>query len=81
MKIFTEKQEVYHCVLKLENKNETNLSIMAKSLELYQREYYFYENISKYININIPKFYGLVKNDNLETIGVLMEIYGIQEIL
>ena len=55
VKIFTEKQEVYHCVLKLENKNETNLSIMAKSLELYQREYYFYENISKYLQTQISQ--------------------------
>jgi HAD superfamily hydrolase (TIGR01509 family) len=61
------------CVLKLENTNETPLSIMATSLGLYDRENYFYENISKYINVKIPKFYGLVKNDDFVTIGILME--------
>ena len=33
------------------------LSIMAKKLELYEREYYFYTNISDYINVSVPKFY------------------------
>jgi len=62
-----------NCIIKLENNNETNLSKMAKKLGLYEREYYFYESISKYVNINIPKFYGLIKDDNLNNIGVLME--------
>ena len=64
------------CVLKLENTNEkevTNLSIMARKLGLYEREYYFYENISKYVPINIPKFYSLIKDNNLNNIGILME--------
>jgi len=60
-------------VLKLENTNETPLSIMATNLGLYDRENYFYENISKYVNVKIPKFYGLIKNDNFETIGIFME--------
>jgi beta-phosphoglucomutase-like phosphatase (HAD superfamily) len=65
-----------NCVLKLENNNDkevTNLSIMARKLGLYEREYYFYENISKYVPINIPKFYSLIKDDNLNNIGILME--------
>ena len=61
------------CVLKLENTNNTPLSIMASKLGLYDRENYFYENISKYVNIPIPLFYGLIKNDNLYTVGILME--------
>ena len=65
--------EILDCVLKIENKNETKLSIMASTLGLYERENYFYDAISKYINISCPKFYGLIKDDNLNTIGILME--------
>jgi beta-phosphoglucomutase-like phosphatase (HAD superfamily) len=65
--------ENIECVLKLENKNETSLSAMATKLQLYEREYYFYESVSKYININIPKFYCLVKDDMLNNYGILME--------
>jgi HAD superfamily hydrolase (TIGR01509 family) len=64
---------IMDCVLKLENTNETPLSIMATNLGLYDRENYFYENISKYVNVKIPKFYGLIKNDDFVTIGILME--------
>lgn len=73
VKIITETNEILDSVMKLENKNDTNLSNMAHDLDLYQREYYFYESISKYINIPLPQFYGLVKNDDLETIGILLE--------
>lgn len=62
-----------HCVLKLENKNETFLSKMANELGLYEREYYFYESISRFINIDAPYFYGLIKDDNFNNIGILME--------
>ena len=72
LKIETETQ-MLDCVLKIENKNETKLSIMAKTLGLYERENYFYDAISKYINISCPKFYGLIKDDDLNTIGILME--------
>jgi HAD superfamily hydrolase (TIGR01509 family) len=72
LKIITDKKTL-NCILKLENKNETKLSIMAKKLDLYERENYFYDTISKYININCPEFYGLVRDDNLNVIGILME--------
>ena len=72
VRLITETTE-YDCVIKLENKNETQLAIMATKLGLYDREYYFYENISKYVNVKIPKFYGLIKNNNFDTIGILME--------
>ncbi len=60
-------------VIKLENQNDSNLSRMANNLGLYEREYYFYEAISKYVKINIPRFYGLVKNDAFENEGILLE--------
>lgn len=64
---------VMPCVLKLENKNETKLSIMAKKLGLYERENYFYNSISRYVPITTSKFYGLIKDEELNTIGILME--------
>ena len=71
--------EILNCVLKLENKNESKLSIMATKLGLYERENYFYDAISKYINISCPKFYGLIKDDDLNTIGILMENLNINK--
>lgn len=62
------------CVLKLENPNETSLAQMATRLQLYQREYYFYENIAKYVKaIRIPKCIGMVKNPDMQTVGLLLE--------
>ena len=46
---------------------------MAKKLNLYERENYFYDTISKYVNINIPIFFGLIKDNDFNTIGILME--------
>lgn len=66
-------EKTYSCVLKLENKTETNLSHMAKKLGLYERENYFYDAISRYVNIGVPEFYGLIKDEQLNTIGILME--------
>jgi beta-phosphoglucomutase len=64
--------EIQDCVLKYENKNVTSLSDMAKQLQLYEREYYFYEKVSKYVNIKIPKFIGLIKENNINT-GLVLE--------
>lgn len=66
--------EVLNCVLKLENPNITSLSEMATRLQLYEREYYFYESVTKFVKtIKMPKCIGLVKNDDLHTVGVLLE--------
>lgn len=63
----------YYCILKYENKNETGLSIMARHLDLYEREYYFYETISKYVPVKIPTFFSLVQNKNDDNIGIILE--------
>ncbi len=64
--------EILKCVLKLENQTESYLSKMANKLGLYDREYYFYDTISKYVNIKIPPFYGLVKTEKLKNIGIIL---------
>jgi hypothetical protein len=46
---------------------------MAEKLGLYERENYFYDKISSTINVKYPKFYGLIKDENFNTIGILME--------
>lgn len=71
--ILTKNQEKIDCVLKLENTNETFLTEMSHKLDLYNREYYFYDTICKNINISFPKSIGIVKDNNFMNIGILME--------
>jgi HAD superfamily hydrolase (TIGR01509 family) len=54
-------------ILKYENENVSDLSRMADILKLYEREYYFYNNISEYINVNIPKYISTTKT------GIILE--------
>jgi len=65
--------EVISCVAKIENENENFLTKMSNDLDLYEREYYFYEYISYSVPIKIPKFYGLIKNNNHKNVGILLE--------
>jgi len=70
----TTKDEMHlSCVLKMENKKESFLSKMSNNLDLYNKEYYFYDVVSKYIPIKIPKTYGLIKDDDFNNIGILLE--------
>lgn len=73
LEIITNLNEKIHSVLKMENSNETFLSAMSNKLDLYNREYYFYDTISKYVPIKFPKTYGLIKDENFNNIGVLLE--------
>lgn len=61
-------------IIKYENLNQDNgLAIMANKIELYEREYYFYENISKDVNVKIPNYFGLIHNSNNEISGLILE--------
>ena len=71
--IITKDEICISAVLKMENKNESFLSTMSNNLDLYNREYYFYDVISKYVPIKYPKSYGLIKDRNFDNIGVLLE--------
>ena len=66
------EEKLINCDLKLENTHENLLTLMSKNLDLYNREYYFYNIISKYIPIKIPTFYGLIKNND-KNIGIMLE--------
>ena len=61
------------CVVKLENKTDNLLSTMSQNLDLYNREYHFYESISELVPIRVPQFYGIVKNHEKQKIGILLE--------
>ena len=69
--------KIFYQILKYEKKEQNNLSIMAKKMELYQREYYFYTNISENINLNcklkIPKFYNIITEKNGHNSGIVLE--------
>lgn len=69
----TTNEKSYFQILKYENKSENNLSIMAKKLQLYDREYYFYTNIYSYINVQVPIFYNLIVDESANNIGLVLE--------
>jgi HAD superfamily hydrolase (TIGR01509 family) len=73
-KIITHDGKVLSQVLKCENTLENNLSTMAKKLDLYEREYYFYTNIATKVNVCIPTFHYLITDDDGgHTIGIVLE--------
>jgi beta-phosphoglucomutase-like phosphatase (HAD superfamily)/molybdopterin-guanine dinucleotide biosynthesis protein A len=75
-KINTKDNNCYSFILKYENTEINNLSIMAKQLQLYSREYYFYQEISASVNIKIPKFISLIKQGEGNThnaCGIILE--------
>jgi predicted double-glycine peptidase len=72
LKIETTQNNLLECIVKLENTNKNFLTEMSNNLDLYNREYYFYDEISKHIPIKIPEFYGLIKNNN-KNIGILLK--------
>ena len=73
-KIYTEDGNIYPSILKYENEQSNNLSIMANRLKLYEREYYFYTDVANKINcIKIPKFYNLLVDNNYRTCGMVLE--------
>jgi|688.fasta_scaffold34966_4 beta-phosphoglucomutase-like phosphatase (HAD superfamily)/choline kinase len=67
------ENKILKCVGKMENKNDNFLTQMSNDLELYSREYYFYQYISHLVPVKTPKFYGLICDDNNKNIGLLLE--------
>jgi beta-phosphoglucomutase-like phosphatase (HAD superfamily) len=73
VEILKNDNKILYCIIKLENKKISFLSKMANDLGLYEREYYFYDVLSRYVEINYPKYYCLIYDDNYDKIGILME--------
>jgi beta-phosphoglucomutase-like phosphatase (HAD superfamily)/choline kinase len=71
--ILLDNDEIIKTIFKIENKLENNLSHMVKQLKLYDREYFLYENIYNYLNINIPKYYGTIRDEDFNRIGIILE--------
>jgi hypothetical protein len=69
----TQDQKTHHLVFKYENKQESNLSTMAKQLQLYEREYYFYKQVAPFVPIHVPTLYNVVQDDEGNNIGILLE--------
>jgi HAD superfamily hydrolase (TIGR01509 family) len=66
-------EQIIECALKLENKTPSFLTQMANELDLYEREYYFYEHLSQFVPVKFPTFYGIIYDDNYQKIGILMQ--------
>ena len=67
------QDSILHGVLKMENRDVTMGSTMAKQLQLYEREYYFYAQLAHFVPVAVPKYLGMIKNSEYQTIGVLLE--------
>jgi hypothetical protein len=70
------KTNVFDCIVKLENKTESMLQSMAVDIDLYGREYYFYETIRNVIDdciIRVPKCYGILKDDDFKSEGIILQ--------
>lgn len=73
-RIITNNDSTYSQVLKYETNQNNDLSSMAKKLDLYNREYYFYTHIAPNIDcIKVPKFYNLLKHASGGACGVVLE--------
>ena len=57
-------------IFKLSNL-DNELSKTALELEMYQKESYFYQELSELINLKIPKHYGNIMHQNRE--GIILE--------
>lgn len=62
---------VENTVLKIENESN-ELSNVARKINLYTNELYFYEKLSKIINVSVPKFYCAVLIDHNRH-GILLQ--------
>ena len=68
-----ESGDTIDCVLKYENDYTSSLTKMAYTLGLFDREYYFYEQIRDYVSICAPKYIGTIKNVDYISKGILLE--------
>lgn len=58
-------------ILKMEHENKTN--DMVKTLQLYSREWTFYEGVSRQVATRVPRVYAIVRDEKGLPFGVMME--------
>jgi beta-phosphoglucomutase-like phosphatase (HAD superfamily) len=65
----------FNYVLKLENKSDNPIKVMAEQLNLYDTEYYFYTNIAPFLSVadvHVPTSFGVIqKGQNIR--GIVLE--------
>ena len=71
--ILLKDKTILNTVIKLEPRANTHWHAKAKTHALYDREYYFYEKIANYLDINAPTFYGIVYDEGFKTRGIVLE--------
>lgn len=59
-------------VVKRENESEHAFNKISKDLELYEREYYFYETFSNLVKLKVPHYYGTIYNGG-EKKGIILQ--------
>lgn len=79
--ILLNNNNIINTIFKKENIIKNNLFVMVNQLKLYDREYYLYENIYNYLNINVPKYYGVIRDENLNRIGIILENINTSEFI
>lgn len=62
-------------VVKMENPVQSGLRTVALELDLYNREYYFYSDISKLLQgiVRVPRCYGIVRGEDFKPTGIILE--------
>ena len=61
------------CVFKVKSNRETFLTNMSAMLHLYEREFYFYDKISRDVPLQVPSYVGLIQREHDENVGILLE--------
>ena len=67
LSLILNNNNIENIILKIENE-DNELSNVARKINLYSNEIYFYEKLSNIVNINVPKFYCSLVIDNKRTI-------------
>jgi beta-phosphoglucomutase-like phosphatase (HAD superfamily)/choline kinase len=61
------------CVVKIMSDIDTGLSRMAKNLDLYGREFYFYEHIQRDVCVKTPMCHGIIRDSNYRSRAIVLE--------
>ncbi len=60
------------CVAKIQGP-DSKQGVIANQLGVRERETNFYDTVARYVPVRVPKYYGHLKSQNWETMGILLE--------